>query len=397
MALDVTTLAWIDDTGYHFADYPTYLAAYQQSYREIYGADVYLEADSQDGQWVATEAKAAYDTAALGASLYNSFTPSGAQGTGLARLVKINGLNKRVATFSTCTVTLVGVAGTVLGTVNNPAIVEDTVGNKWSIPIGTTIPGGGTIDVTATCTVEGAVTAEIATLTTIFTPTLGWQSVTNAAAATAGVPVETDAELRARQAISTANPSLTVVEGSNGAVGNVAGVTKVRTYENDTGSVDGNGIAAHSISTMVLGGDDTAVAQAIQIHKTPGAATVGTTNVLVYDSHGMPLNIKFTRPTVATVSVRITLTAKVGWTVDYETLMAEQVAAVVNAFGIGNDVLLSRMFSPAYLDGAAGDTYDIATIELKKNAGAYAEANVTIAYNEYPDCDPTTDVVFVVS
>lgn len=398
MALDVTTLAYIDETGYHFSDYPTFLAAVQQSYRDIYGADIYLESDSQDGQWLAILAQSLYDTAALGGSVYNSFSPVSAQGTGLSRLVKINGLNRRSPTNSTVVVTIVGVAGTILGTVDNLAVAQDTVGNKWNIPVGTTIPGGGTIDVTATAQEMGAITAEIGTVTEIFTPTFGWQTVTNAAAATTGVPVEIDAELRGRQAVSTANPSLTVFEGSNGAVANLEGVTQVRGYENDTGSTDANGLVAHSISTMVLGGVDADIAQTIALHKTPGTQTVGVTNVLVYDSHGMPLNIKFTRPDVATVSARITLAAKTGWTVDTETTISASVAAAINEFGIGNTVLLSRLFAPAYLVGTAlSETYDITTIELKKNAGAYAATNVAIDFDEYPNCDPLTNVTYVVT
>ena len=398
MAFDVTTLAYIDTTGYHFADYPTFLSQLQQAYRDIYGADVYLEADSQDGQFLAVLAKSLYDTAALGASVFNSFSPGTAQGVGLARNVKINGLNKRSATYSTVTLTIVGQAGTVLGTVGNPAVAIDSLDQKWNIPVGTTIPGGGSIDVTATAQEIGAIGAEAATITGIFTPTLGWQTVNNVAAATEGVPVETDPELRARQAVSTANPSLTVFEGSNGAVANVTGVTQVRGYENDTGSVDGNGIPAHSISTMVLGGDDTEVAQTIALHKTPGTRTVGTTNVLVYDSKGMPLNIKFTRPDVATISCRITLAARTGWTTQTQTLIAAAVAEAINDFKIGNDVLISRLYAPAYLIGTAvSDTFDIATIELKKNAGSFVTTNITIDYDEYPDCDPAVDVTFVVT
>jgi hypothetical protein len=85
--MDFTTLAWIDSAGYHFVDFPTMLAAYQAAYQGVYGSDVYLGADSQDGQWVTIQAQASYDMAALGAATYNSFSPVTAQGVGLARNV----------------------------------------------------------------------------------------------------------------------------------------------------------------------------------------------------------------------------------------------------------------------------------------------------------------------
>ncbi|CAB4150071.1 XkdT Uncharacterized homolog of phage Mu protein gp47 [uncultured Caudovirales phage] len=392
--MTIEDLVYIDETGYHFADYPAFLAWRQEGYRAIYGADIYLESDSQDGQLIAIQAKADYDTAALGAATFNSFSPVTAQGVGLARNVKINGINKRSATYSTADLTIVGQAGTIL----NGAIAVDTLDQKWLIPNGTTIPGGGTVVATATAEKIGAVAAEASTINRIYTPTLGWQTVNNVAAATPGVPVESDAELRTRQASSTANPSLTVFEGSVGAVQNLPGVIACRGYENDSDVTDPNGIAPHSISHMVIGGDSTEIAQTIALHKTPGTGTVGTTMVPVTDSKGMPLDIRFTRPTAAIIGVEITLAAGVGWSSEFEDLIAAAVAETINDFGIGNNVLITRLFAPAYLVGTpAGETFDIATIRIKKDAGSFGTSNITIDFDEYPSCDPALNFTFIVT
>lgn len=392
--MDVTDLVFIDSTGYHFSDYPSFLSWLQDSYRGIYGADVYLESDSQDGQFLAILAQAFYDTAALGASVYNSFSPVTAQGIGLSRNVKINGLNRGIPTNSTADLTIVGQTGTTI--VNG--IATDTLNQQWALPASVTIPGGGTIIVTATAVLPGMISADANTITTIFTPTLGWQTVNNVAAATPGAPVESDAALRIRQQQSTADPSLTVLDGTIGGVANLTGVTAVRGYENDTDSTDANSLPPHSIAIIVEGGDDTAVANEIALHKTPGTQTDGTTTVLVYDAHGMPLNISFYRPSIATISVRITIASGVGWTTDYETQIAAAVAATINAGGIGNDVLITKLFAPAYLPGTpASSTYDIITLELKKNAGSFVTTNVAIDFDELPVCDATTNVTFIVT
>ncbi|MCZ3294308.1 phage baseplate protein, partial [Acinetobacter baumannii] len=86
--------------------------------------------------------------------------------------------------------------------------------------------------------------------------------MTNPSAAVPGQPVELDAQLRQRQTISTALPSLTVFEGTLGAVASITGVERLKGYENDSGAPDTNGIPAHSISLVVQGGDATAIAQA---------------------------------------------------------------------------------------------------------------------------------------
>lgn len=392
--MDVSTLAFIDSTGYHFADYPTFLAWLQDQYRGIYGADVYLESDSQDGQLLAIFAKALYDTAALGASVYNSFSPVSAQGTGLSRNVKINGVNRRVATHSTADLLIVGQTGTTI--TNGVAI--DSLSQKWNLPASVTIPGGGMITVTATAQDEGAVNAAADTINQIFTPTLGWQTVNNVAGATPGVAAESDAALRIRQAQSTADPSLTVFDGTIGGVANLPGVTAVKGYENDTDMTDANSIPSHSICVVVQGGDDVEIAEEILLHKTPGTGTFGTTSELVYDAHGMPSTINFQRPTPATIHVQITLSAGPGWTTDYEPLIAAAVADIINNGGIGNDVLITKLFAPAYLNGLpAGSTYDIALLELKKNSGSFVTTNIDLDFDEIPVCDPLTDFTFIVS
>lgn len=392
--MTVADLVYIDTTGYHWADYPTFLAWLQDQYRAIYGADVYLEADSQDGQFVAILARALYDTAALGGSVYNSFSPVSAQGTGLSRNVKINGINRRPATKSTVDLTIVGQTGT---TILN-GVATDNLNQKWDLPASVTIPGGGTTSVTATAQDAGALNALPNTITTIFTPTLGWQTVNNPSAAAPGVAVETNAELRIRQAQSVANPSLTVLEGTLGAVENVTGVTKAEAYENDTGSTDALGLPAHSIAIVALGGDETEIAQAIQVHKTPGTQTDGTTTVIVYDTHGMPLNIHFYRPTNVTITVDITLTAGPAYTSDYTDQIKQALATYINSLRIGQTVLITKFYYPAYLQNSfAGQSYDIVTLEIGKDLDPVSDINIELDFDENPVCDPDTDITIVVT
>lgn len=387
--MEFSELFYIDSTGYHTSDYDTVLAWLKQKYRDIYGQDVYLEPDSQDGQWIAVQAKALYDAGMLGQSVYNSFSPLSAQGTGLSRNVQINGIDRRVATRSTVDLLIVGQAGTTL----TGAIAIDVLEQKWNIPDGTVIPPDGDITVTAEADVEGAVTAVENTVNRIFTPTLGWQSVNNPTAASVGAPVETDAELRIRQSTSTANPSLTVLEGSLGAVLDVDGVTKARAYENDTDDPDANGIPGHTICLVVEGGDATEICTAIQIHKTPGVDTFGDTEEIIYDSHGMPLPIRFQRPDPVTIKVELDISVGIGWSSDFVALIQEAVAAYINEIGIGNNVLITKLFIPAYLLGTqAAGTFDIVTLEIAIDGDPLAGDNIDIDFDQLPVCIGADDV-----
>jgi uncharacterized phage protein gp47/JayE len=388
--MDISTLVYIDATGYHYADQPTFLAWRQAQYKAIYGSDVYLGSDSQDGQLLAIQATADYQTAALGAAVYNSFAVVGAQGAGLARLVKLNGIKKGVATNSTVDVVIGGSAGT---TITN-GIVVDTLNQQWLLPVSVTIPSGGSITVTATAKTSGFVNAAIGAVTGIFTPTLGWQTVNNLTAATPGAAVESDANLVARQGQSTALPSLTVMEGTLGAIASLAGVLKVKGYENDTDATDGNSMPPHSIGIVVSGGDSTAIATVIAKKKTPGANSYGTTGpFLITDSRGMPINIYFYRPTPVVIWVNIIVSVMTGWSSDYELLIKDAVAASINANGIAATVQNSKLYNPAYLTGTTqGSTYSITTLEIKKTAGVFSTNNISLAFTEEAYCDPLVNV-----
>lgn len=390
----ITDLVYIDTSGYHFADYPSFQSWLIGQYQAIYGADADVSANTQDGQFLAVLAQAFYDVAALGGSVYNSFSPSSAQGVGLSRVVKINGIKRKIPSFSTVTLTIVGVSGTII----TNGIATDSLQNKWNLPATVTIPGGGSIAVTATNEVAGAIAAGANTITTIFTPTLGWQTVNNAAEATLGAAVETDAELRMRQTLSTADASLTVLEGTAGAVSNVAGVTKVNPYENDTAITDVNSVPSHTIAIGVVGGDDTDIAQEIFNHKGPGCGTFGNQTETVYDDRGMPNTIKFNRPDTISIQATVTGAAGQGWSTDYEVLIQQAVAAAINALVIGGTVIASQLIIAAYLNGTApGRTFSITTLTIGREGGGQSTANIVLDYNENGVCDPDVDVVVTIS
>jgi hypothetical protein len=178
----------------------------------------------------------------------------------------------------------------------------------------------------------------------------------------------------------------------------VAGVTAARGYENDKGTTDANGLPPHSISIVASGGTDDDVAAAIQVHKTPGTQTYGTTTVLVDDSHGMPIDINFYRPTQATIGVEVTIAPGSSYVSSTDDLIAAALAAAVSspAILIGGTVVLTQLYGIAYLPGTPQfGSYTVVSIRLKKNGGAFAAANVSLLFNEIAVCDPATNVTVI--
>ena len=375
----ISDLFYIDATGFHYADYPTVLAYIQDAYRTIYGQDIYLDADSQDGQWIALQALMIYDTIQVAASVYTSFSPMTAAGDALSRNVKINGISRRSATYSTADLRIIGTTGTQILS----GIAEDVAGIKWRLPATVTIPSGGEITVTATAETIGAITAGANTIIKIATPTLGWQSVTNISAATVGIAVESDGELRIRQAQSTMIPSQTVMDGITGAVQSLAGVTRARGYQNSTNTTDANGIPAHNIAIVVEGGTTQSIADVIARKKPPGIPTYGTTSATTYDQQGVPNIINFYRPTVATISIEVSITAGIGYVASMIDDIKAALVAYIATLKIGDDIYITKLFVPAnLLNQVSVQTFDVTQIRIKKNSGSWVTSNITLAFNE---------------
>ncbi|EBB2471078.1 hypothetical protein CJE62_07140 [Salmonella enterica] len=397
MALNLDTLglsATVTVEGISAPDYQTILDTLTSYFQQIYGSDAYLEPDSKDGQMVALVALAVHDANNTAIAVYNCFSPATGYGAALTSNVKINGIARKGATNSAVDLLLTGIAGT---TITN-GTVKDTNNVIWRLPASVVIGVDGAVTVTAICSNSGAVAALAGTITTINTPTRGWTSVTNPAAATVGAPAETDAELRIRQGQSVAIPSITPFEGVDGAIANIAGVTRHKLYENDTGKTDGNGLPPHSISAIVDGGDVTEIARTIRGNKGQGVRTWGKTSVTVPDRYGNPHIISFSRPTDVPVYGKITLSVFAGYTSQIGVQIQQAVADYINRLMIGDQVLLSRIYSPANLGVVSGGNaryYDIQELLIGKSPETIAAANINIAYDESASCKPENIIITV--
>ena len=387
-----TLAAAIDGTGISAPPYSDIYQSLIASFQGIYGSDIYIAPDSQDGQWLAILAQTIYDSNQATVACFQSFSPSYAQGAGLSSLVKINGLSRLVASNSTVDQLVIGQAGAII----QNGVTQDAQGNLWSLPALVTIPIGGSITVLGTCQTSGAITPSLNSVNKIYTPTLGWQSVTNLTAGAPGAPVETDPQLRTRQAGSTSAASVTVMAGLVGTVENLLGVIAVKAYENPTASTDGNGLPRNSICLVVEGGDPVAIATAIMLKKTPGANTYGTTTEVLIDSVGIPNIINFFRPTLSNIAVSITITAITGYTTAIGIEIQNAVSAYISSLAIGQNVLFTRLFTPANLNGATDSlSYEITALTLGLVGGSLNAADFNVGFTGLAQCTPANVILTV--
>jgi uncharacterized phage protein gp47/JayE len=343
----------VGPAGLSIPVYTDILADNLAGYLAIFGANNYVGTDSAIYQLISIVSLKTSDVMQALQYVYNQFGALTAVGAGQDRLYKLNGIARLPYTFSTANLTIVGTPGATI--INGAA--QDANGFTWLLPPSVVIPGGGTINVTGTCTTPGNVSAGIGTISIIATPTAGWTSVNNAAAATPGNPIETDSQFRARQSISVAVPSKTMLAGTRADIAALAGVTRLNVLENFTGAVDAFGNPGHSITCVVEGGTQAAIAQAIYNNRgigcltnsqVNGVTTAQSVTVVVLDPiTGYPTAIGFLTPSYVPIYVTMTVHGLFGFTSATLAQIQADITQYLNSLEIGQSVVYSELYGAA--------------------------------------------------
>lgn len=375
----------VTENGIQAPSYAEILEYFQSQARNIFGQDVNIDADTQDGQLIAIFALALSDVNAQAIATYNQFNPNTAVGVGLDSAVKTNGITRHTATNSTVDLILIGQAGTVI----TNGVATDDNENRWLLPEQVVIPVSGEITVTATAEEVGAIEASPNTITQIGTPTLGWQSVNNPTQATVGVAVETDAELRQRQSRSTELPSVSLWEGIIGSLLNLPGVIRVSGVKNDEDDPSPEGVPGHTIAMIVDGGEVDEIGETIFLKKGEGVGTYGSVQTTYIDTYGFPSVIKFSRPTIVNAYVTLTITPSTTYISSVADEIKQRIADYINGLSIGESVNIARVLSSAVKDCTTGvdDRFDVTAIVMGEASGSQTAASIPIEWNEAASCD----------
>ena len=389
---------YIDETGLHVPTYTDIRDQLISDMKSIFGEDIYIDNDSMDYQQISIFARKIFETNALLQLAYNNRTPITAIGVGLDNICVLGNIQRKPATNSTVQLTITGEPTTVI---DKGECSDGT--NTWLLPDSVTIPDSGTIMVEGKSKTEGNIQALPNTINQILSPVYGWYGVINNYAAEPGTNVESDASLRGRYSLGTRGVSATVFEGIISVVDAIAGVTRIRGYENDTGSestatVPGNipaGLPPHSITLVVEGGVDNEIAEAIYTNKTPGCYTNGTTEVKLVSESGNVNIIRFYRPTYKTVYVKISVKKLNGWNDEYTTKMKNAVSNYIQNMNLAENVYRSVIWSVATqaMDDISNPAYSVQDIQFSTDGSTYSPADVIEDF--YNAAQTTVDMVTV--
>lgn len=295
----------VTERGFHRPTYVELLDAIEYKARELFGSKANLTVRSPLGIFLRIFAWMLNILFSLMEDVYNSRFVDTAVGTSLYNLGKAIGLSLLPAQKASGYVEFTGAAGTPIPV---GFLVRTVAGLQYAVLAAGRIDDTGKVTLPVQAVETGAdynVAAE--TVKEITNPMDGVSACTNPAAIDGGRGRETDEEFRDRYYQSVDYAGGVNADAIAGEImQNVDAVYSAICYENDTDETDSEGLPPHSIEAVVYGGLDSDVAQQIFRRKAAGIQTYGSTSVAVLSSSGVTYNIKFSRPTLVPVWIKVT-------------------------------------------------------------------------------------------
>jgi len=361
------------------------LAELNSEVKAIFGDNFNVSPESPDGQINGVLSESDANLWELAEHCYNAFSPSKASGNTLSDLVQLNNITREPAIASVVLLTISGDPGTVIPAGSIVSVAD--AGIRFTTDQEVAVPAGGSVDVLATATVTGPLTALADSVTLIDSPVAGWDSVTNNNSAIVGQNIESDSELRARRIRSISRSGKSMLDSIVAEILAVPTVTSVRVLENDTGSTDANGLPEHSVLAVVEGGSNSEVARAIFLKKATGISTSGNTSVVIKDTQGVDKTLLFSRPVLVPIFVRVDINTFADFPNGGVDTIKQNIVSYANGnliqgkgFEVNENVIRTELFTPVNVTN--GHSVSLIAINTGGNPQPSDTANINIGFDE---------------
>ena len=289
---------------------PTDLTGYQDElervFRNALGEDLRLDPETPQGQLAGGLAISFAKLDELAVHIAAGLNLEQAMGQQLDDYGTTFSVRRIAGQRSRVVATLGGVPGTAIP----PRVrVRTGSGDLFELETAVTIAASGTVDGTFRSVEIGAIPAPVDDLSILDVVT-GWNTVTNANAATLGTGVEADYPYRRRYTNLVAVHTRDSLEAIRARILEVSGVRAAIVRDNPTDSaeaVQGINLLPGALIAVVQGGLDADVAAAIAATRSVGSPTVGSTSVAVPHRQGFTIPINFERVVLVPITVSVTV------------------------------------------------------------------------------------------
>lgn len=305
---------------------------------------------------------------------FGTYSPTGA--TSAAILAGLKAMLDASASF--------GGTATMMGT--SLRIDRPTAFDVQSFPDVAKVSGRGVAgNFTAVST--GYQTADVGEVRSVVSSIDGWTGCDNLEALTPGADYESDTETLTR---FYAHVDSTKGNATDDAIAaqvrdNVPGVTLARVKSNRLLTTDADGRPGKSFETLVVGGEDLDVAQAIYKSQAAGIQSYGNTSVTFLDANGDEQLIQFSRPVPKYLWIKVT-----GSLYSEEDFPGVDVLkqAILDwssgEYTMGKDVIQSRVAVPVgQVPGIGNVTIQAALSDTPTGTHTYTATAIPVGLTEY--------------
>ena len=370
----------LNKDGFNRMRYADIIAEMNNRAKSVFGADVNLNEFSPLGMIFKVVAFSMSVIWQLAEFVYYGGYKDTAEGHQLDGVCQYIGITREPARYATGAVTITGDEGT---TIPLFFIVSSGDYQFWT-QVEKTIPASGSVDVPIRALELGNNSNVLpGTITTIVNPKAGISSVTNATATTGGAEIETDEALRARYDLSISTGGASTVSAIRAELLAVANVIDATVTENVTMTTVG-GIPPKAFETVIYGGTNDDIANAIYRTKAAGIQSYGAITATVEDEFGQIHTMAFTRVVEVPIYVNVTLVTGEGFPIggmaQIETNIIKYIGGtdsdttLYHGLGLGDDVVYTKIIGLCH--SVAGVT-DVA-VTLSLDGVTYAAENKAI-------------------
>lgn len=303
---------YIDTTGVIVPDTSTLVTVVETEWTDslpninVQNIDGSPNSSTPQGVMIASEVAARSSFLTNNAALANQINPNQSGGLFLDAVAALSGLERLANTFTIVpNVALAGVAGSPIAAGSQ---ATTPAGDVFELQALVTLDGSGNGAGTFIALAAGPVAAPSGT----WTPSavLGWETVTNPVTGVPGSATQSDEAFRLLRRITLALQSVAMPEAMLSAVNILTGVIGTQFRQNVTNTpitIDGIALLPNSVWMVVDGGVILDIATTLFNTLSGGCNWNGSVTQAVVDpSSGQTYNVKFDRPTLIPLLVRVT-------------------------------------------------------------------------------------------
>lgn len=353
---------YITGQGVIVPDTSIILAEIQNEFKSVFGEDLDLSATTPQGRLIEMLQRNRTFCIQICALVSNMLNLNRASGFVLDDLGSLFLIDRHPATYTTTTVILNGVAGTVIPVGTR---LQTTDGDIFTNLQQYTIGDDGSVTTQYQAIETGDIPCPVNTLTIILDNVNGLETATNPSSPILGQELESDADFKNRIKNSLNINSIAILSAIKSNLEAVNGVTDSYCYDNYTSAsetIDGVVVPAHSILACVEGGSNIDIAKVLYEKKTIGTGYITAedntdftviTQIITDDAYGTPYTVRFMRPEETPIDIAVTVSRQKYSGADLEQAVKNAIIQWYNGDVDGVDgIKIGKSVSPFEISAA---------------------------------------------